>query len=61
MIYHTIKGTKVGETIIMRDDGFPTYVIRDSFYNIGMSGYWLIRSDGVNNQIIRYHSEESFE
>lgn len=61
MIYRTIYGTKIGETILLDENGSPVYVIKDTFYPIGLSGYWLIKSSDNQCQIIRYHDNKSYE
>ena len=41
-----VKGFKVGDSLIRKEDGSLLSIYPDTFYDRGVDGYWLLRKIG---------------
>ena len=49
-----IHGTKIGDSMIRKDDKSLQFVIPDTFYSKGLVGFWQLKRIGNKFLILRF-------
>lgn len=48
-----IYGTKLGDSILIDEDGSIVPIHPDTFYEVNLSGYWELKKVGMKWEILR--------
>lgn len=57
MIYKTVKGKKIGDSIIQLENGDLQFIYPDTFYKQEVMGFWLLKTLGRVYTIERFLKE----
>jgi hypothetical protein len=58
MYYITVKGIKIGDTLIKSEDGYLLSTIPTTKYPRRVEGYWLLRIYRGRYQIMRFFNSQ---